>query len=73
MAGLIAALASTPVDRAKTLLMTSKEAYGSVFSCLAHIARTRGLAGLYQVQSPHDLSPRSLPTTSPHDLYSICA
>jgi len=48
MAGLIAALASTPVDRAKTLLMTSKEAYGSVFSCLAHIARTRGLAGLYQ-------------------------
>lgn len=48
MAGLIAALASTPVDRAKTLLMTDREKYGSVFSCLFEIARTRGLAGLYQ-------------------------
>ena len=47
-AGLVAALASTPVDRAKTLLMTDRSAYGSVFSCLVTIARERGLAGLYQ-------------------------
>lgn len=47
-AGLVAALASTPVDRAKTLLMTDRQAYGSVFSCLLQIGRTRGFAGLYQ-------------------------
>jgi len=48
LAGLVAALASTPVDRAKTLLMTDRETYGSVLSCLVTIARSRGLAGLYQ-------------------------
>ncbi len=48
LAGLIAAIASTPVDRAKTLLMASRGVYSSVLSCLAHIARTRGLSGLYQ-------------------------
>ena len=47
-AGLVAALASTPVDRAKTLLMTDKEAYGSVFSCLVQIFKSKGLGGLYQ-------------------------
>lgn len=48
LAGLVAALASTPVDRAKTLLMTDRDAYGSVFECLVNIARASGLAGLYQ-------------------------
>lgn len=48
LAGLVAALASTPVDRAKTLLMTDRESYGSVFACLVSIARSSGLSGLYQ-------------------------
>lgn len=48
LAGLVAAIASTPVDRAKTLLMTDREAYSSVFACLVQIARSKGLAGLYQ-------------------------
>ena len=47
-AGLAAALASTPVDRAKTLLMTNKEKYGSVVGCLLLMAREGGLGGLYQ-------------------------
>lgn len=47
-AGLVAAIFSTPVDRAKTLLMTDRNAYGSVLACLVKIARSRGLAGLYQ-------------------------
>ena len=47
-AGLVAALTSTPVDRAKTQLMTDRDTYGSVFSCLLTIAREKGLAGLYQ-------------------------
>ena len=48
MAGLVAALASTPVDRAKTLLMTDRQAHGTVIACLVKIARSKGLAGLYQ-------------------------
>ena len=48
MAGFVAALASTPVDRAKTLLMTDRETYGSVFACLITMARTGGIGGLYQ-------------------------
>jgi hypothetical protein len=47
-AGLVAAIASTPVDRAKTLLMTNKGVYSSVFACLVKIYRENGLAGLYQ-------------------------
>lgn len=47
-AGLVAALASTPVDRAKTLLMTDKGKYGSVFSCLLQIFKDKGFGGLYQ-------------------------
>ena len=47
-AGFVAAIASTPVDRAKTLLMTSKGEAGSVFGCLLGIYRANGLAGLYQ-------------------------
>ena len=47
-AGLVAALCSTPVDRAKTLLMTDRAKYGSVFSCLAKIASEDGLSGLYK-------------------------
>ena len=48
-AGLVAALASTPVDRAKTLLMTDRAAAGgSLLACLVKIARSKGLAGLYQ-------------------------
>lgn len=48
LAGLVAALCSTPVDRAKTLLMTDRDTYSSVFSCLVKIARESGLGGLYQ-------------------------
>lgn len=47
-AGLVAAIASTPVDRAKTLLMTNKGTYSSVFACLIKIYQEGGLAGLYQ-------------------------
>lgn len=48
LAGLVAAVASTPVDRAKTLLMTDREAFSGVFGCLVEIYRGKGLAGLYQ-------------------------
>ena len=48
LAGLVAAIASTPVDRAKTLLMTDRATYGSVFACLLTIAQKSGLPGLYQ-------------------------
>lgn len=48
LAGLVAAVASTPVDRAKTLLMTDRVTYGSVMTCLLSIGRERGLGGLYQ-------------------------
>lgn len=47
-AGLVAAVASTPIDRAKTLLMTDRSAYGSVFACLIKMGREGGLSGLYQ-------------------------
>lgn len=47
-AGLVAAIASTPVDRAKTLLMTNKGMYSSVFACLIKLYNENGLAGLYQ-------------------------
>ena len=49
MAGFVAALASTPVDRAKTLLMTRGAEYGgNMVSCLLKIAQDDGLAGLYR-------------------------
>ncbi len=48
LAGLISALCATPVDLAKTLVMTDRGAYGSVFACLVAVARARGLSGLYQ-------------------------
>ena len=42
-------LASTPVDRAKTLLMTRGAEYGgNMVSCLVKIAQDDGLAGLYR-------------------------
>jgi len=47
-AGLVAAIASTPVDRAKTLLMTDRKTHGSVFACLVKMARDGGLPALYQ-------------------------
>lgn len=49
LAGLVAAIASTPVDRAKTLLMTSREQYGGkLLVCLLEIYHSKGLSGLYQ-------------------------
>ena len=48
-AGFVAAAASTPVDRAKTLLMTRGAEYGgNMVSCLLKIAQDDGLAGLYR-------------------------
>ena len=48
-AGFVAAAASTPVDRAKTLLMTRGAEYGgNMVSCLVKIAQDDGLAGLYR-------------------------
>ena len=48
-AGFVAAAASTPVDRAKTLLMTRGAEYGgNMVSCLLKIAQDDWLAGLYR-------------------------
>lgn len=48
LAGLVAALCSTPIDRAKTLLMTDREKYGNVLQALTIMAQNGGLGGLYQ-------------------------
>jgi hypothetical protein len=49
LAGFVSAVFSTPVDRAKTLLMAEGSAHGStVFACLVLMAQRGGVAGLYQ-------------------------